>query len=137
VQPFLAVERPYVSTSQVMKIVRLSDDFSAAAQITASDVQEVAGLGFKTIINNRPDLEGGPLQPLGAEIENAAHALGLAYIAYPVQSGGVTPEISHKFTEVLNSCPAPILAYCASGNRASKLYTLSRELAQEQFVVVH
>ncbi len=110
-----------------MKIIRLSEEFAASAQITASDVQEVAGLGFKTVINNRPDLEGGPSQPLGADIENAAHEHGLFYVAYPVASGGVTKEISLKFTEVLNSFPAPILAYCASGNRASKLYALSQE----------
>jgi hypothetical protein len=38
-------------------------------QLTASDVQKVAALGFKTIFSYRPDLEGGPLQLLGAEID--------------------------------------------------------------------
>jgi uncharacterized protein (TIGR01244 family) len=108
-----------------MKVVHHSSEFSTSSQITAADVQNVANLGFKTIINIRPDLEGGATQPLGAEIENAAHQLGLTYVAYPVVSGGVTKDISHKFTVLLRTCPVPILAYCASGNRPSSLFTLS------------
>ncbi len=110
-----------------MKIVRYSNELSTSTQITVADVKELSDLGFKTIINIRPDFEGGPSQPLGADIENAARELGLSYVAYPVVSGGVTIEISHKFSEVLNTCPFPVLAYCASGNRPARLYTLSRQ----------
>ena len=40
-------------------ITKLSDTFSTSPQITVDDVVAIAALGFKTIINNRPDGEGG------------------------------------------------------------------------------
>ncbi len=36
---------------------RVTEDFSTAPQISVADVAEAARLGFRTIINNRPDGE--------------------------------------------------------------------------------
>jgi len=47
-----------------------------------------AQAGFKSVINNRPDFEGGPDQPTNASIEAAAKAAGLRYAFLPVQPAG-------------------------------------------------
>jgi uncharacterized protein (TIGR01244 family) len=49
-------------------------------------MEAVADAGFKTVINNRPDFEGGPAQPTSAQMEAAAKAAGLSYAFLPVQS---------------------------------------------------
>lgn len=43
-------------------------------QITVDDVAVLARQGYRSIINNRPDGEGGPSQPTSAQIEAAAKA---------------------------------------------------------------
>ena len=106
-------------------MIRRSDRFSVSSQISVSDVKEIANLGFKTIINNRPDFEGAS-QPVGADIEKAAREHGISYIAYPVTSASLTKEVARKFAEILSSCPEPVLAFCNSGNRSTKLFELSQ-----------
>ena len=108
-----------------MKVTNITDHFSTSSQILVSDVKPLADLGFQTIINNRPDLEGGPNQPLSADIEKEARKLGLTYVALPVTSANITKEIVRKFADVLASSPAPILAFCNSGNRSKTLFQLS------------
>jgi uncharacterized protein (TIGR01244 family) len=55
---------------------RVTEDLSVAPQISVEDVAEAARLGFRLIVNNRPDGEQ-PGQPTSAEIEAAAKAAGL------------------------------------------------------------
>ena len=52
----------------------IAPGFSVAAQLTVERIAEVAALGFKTLINNRPDGEGGPDQPMSAAIAAAVQA---------------------------------------------------------------
>jgi len=58
----------------------LSDTVAAAGQIVPADLPVIAAHGFKTVINNRPDGEGGPNQPPSAQLQRAAEALGLRYV---------------------------------------------------------
>ena len=55
-------------------VTRHTDKFSTAPQVSPSDLPEIAAMGFKTVINNRPDGEGGADQPSSAELEAAAKA---------------------------------------------------------------
>ncbi len=41
----------------------LNAAFAVSAQLTVDDVPGVAAQGFTTLINNRPDGEGGSAQP--------------------------------------------------------------------------
>ena len=70
----------------------LSTDFAVTGQLAPQDLREVAARGFGTVINNRPDGEGGSDQPSSGELERAARAAGLHYLHLPVVSGGITPE---------------------------------------------
>lgn len=78
--------------------------------------------GFRSIINNRPDHEGGPAQPTNASLEAAARAQGLAYAFLPVASSLQTPDEIARFGELIETLPKPILAFCRSGTRSGRLY---------------
>lgn len=42
----------------------LSEDFSVAPQLAPEDMVAVAEAGYKSVIINRPDYEGGPGNPV-------------------------------------------------------------------------
>jgi uncharacterized protein (TIGR01244 family) len=103
----------------------LSPDLSVAPQLGPEAMAPVAAAGFKSVINNRPDFEGGPHQPTSATMEEAAKAAGLAYAFLPVASNYQSPEEVARFAELLATLPKPILAFCRSGTRSGKLFRAS------------
>ena len=103
-------------------VQRLSDDVSVAPQLDPAAMAWAAQAGFRSVINNRPDYEGGPNQPTNASIESAARAAGLAYAFLPVNGAFQTPEEIARFAELLEQLPKPILAFCRSGTRSGKLF---------------
>jgi uncharacterized protein (TIGR01244 family) len=82
----------------------------------------VAAAGFKSVIINRPDFEGGPDQPTAESVTLAAREVGLRVAYQPVVSGGMTSDDVVRFSELLQTLPAPVLAYCRSGTRCTVLY---------------
>ena len=107
-------------------ITRHSDKFTTAPQLSPTDMTEVAALGYKTVVNNRPDGEGGADQPTSAVMEAAALAAGLKYEYLPVVSGQITELQARKFAELLATRPGPLLAFCRSGARSQNLHQLAR-----------
>jgi len=103
---------------------KLTDDLSVTAQILPSDIAQLAAMGFKSIIDNRPDGEG-PDQPSFPEIEREAKANGLAARYLPVQAGKVSDGDAAKFGAALAQLPKPVLAYCRTGTRSTTLWALS------------
>lgn len=102
--------------------------FGTLGQIDPSHLIEIANQGYKSVINNRPDYEGGPDQPTSAEIQAQAEALGLSYAYLPVIGGAITREQVAEMAELLVSMPEPILAFCRSGSRSSNLYQLALQI---------
>lgn len=100
----------------------LSPELSVAPQLGPEAMEPLAQAGFKSVINNRPDFEGGPGQPTNASIEAAAKATGLAYVFFPVAPNQQTPEEIARFAELLATLPKPILAFCRTGTRSAKLF---------------
>ncbi len=100
----------------------LSANVSAAPQLEPAAMALLAQAGFKSVINNRPDHEGGADQPTSATIEAAAMAAGLSYVHLPVAPGYQSPEEIARFRELLKSLPKPILAFCRTGTRSGKLF---------------
>lgn len=105
----------------------LSPTFAVAAQITAQDVAILKDMGFKTIINNRPDDEEAS-QPTAAQIEKAATGQGLAYAHIPVTTYLSEDNISATHA-ALQNLPTPILAYCRSGTRSTYLWQAALQYA--------
>ena len=104
------------------QLQHLSGDVCVAPQLDADAMAWVAESGFKSVVNNRPDYEGGPDQPTNAVIEAAAAAAGLRYAWLPVlPTVQTTGDIAH-FAALLVELPKPILAFCRTGTRSEKLY---------------
>lgn len=104
---------------------RVSADLALAPQLDPAAMAEIAAAGFKSVINNRPDFEGGPGQPTSASIEAAARAAGLHYEFLPVHSQVQTPQEAQRFAQLLASLPKPIVAFCRTGTRSGRLYRLA------------
>jgi uncharacterized protein (TIGR01244 family) len=98
----------------------LAPDFAVAPQLSPEQVRELAGLGFKSVINNRQEHESG--QPPEAELRAAAAEAQLNYERQPVNPAQIRMEDVARFAELMETLPRPILAFCRSGSRSSILY---------------
>ena len=107
-----------------MTFKSITPNFSVSAQLTPEDVHQAAAQGFKSVICNRPDGEEAG-QPSAAAIQKEAEALGLSFTYIPAVSGAVTDDDAAKMKAALAQMPSPILAYCRSGARSSKLWEMA------------
>lgn len=108
-----------------MDIRKLDENVSVSPQLRPEEITELATLGFRSVICNRPDGEE-PGQPGFAEIEAAARQHGLEARFVPVISGALRPEDVAAFDEALRELPGPVLAYCRSGTRSAMLWALAQ-----------
>lgn len=101
---------------------QIAPDVCVAGQLTPEAMAEAARLGFRSVVNNRPDFEHGPDQPTNAAIEAAARAAGLEYRFLPVSGAYQSPEEIAAFARLLAELPRPLLAFCRSGARSTRLF---------------
>ncbi len=106
----------------------IDHDVCVAAQLQPEAMAEAAQAGFRSVVNNRPDFEGGASQPTSAQIEAAARAAGLEYRHLPVQGGYQSPQEIAAFAALCKELPRPMLMFCRSGGRSTKLYTAAQAL---------
>ena len=107
-----------------MSIFKLTPDVSVAPQIEAEDLETIKAMGFRSIINNRPDQESAQ-QPGNDVIADKAAALGLDYRFIPVVSGSFNDEDVAQFRKALDEMEGPVLAFCRSGTRSSVMWALA------------
>jgi uncharacterized protein (TIGR01244 family) len=107
-----------------MSMIKLTEGVFVAPQITAQTVREAAATGVILIINNRPEDESDDQTP-GADIEAAAHAAGLDYLAIPVTHSGFSEPQVAAMAAALENAKGPVLAYCRSGTRSTLLWGLA------------
>jgi uncharacterized protein (TIGR01244 family) len=103
--------------------------FGTLGQIDPSHLADIVEQGYKSVINNRPDGEGGPDQPSNAAIQAEAEKLGLNYAFLPVVASAITQAQVVEMARLLKSMPGPILAFCRSGARSTNLYYMALELS--------
>lgn len=106
----------------------MSEQVGFAGQIGPEHISQVVEKGFKSIINNRPDMEGGPEQPTSANIETSAQTAGLSYVYQPVVAGQITEADVRTFADHFNELPKPVLMFCRTGNRSNNLYQLAKQM---------
>ena len=112
-----------------LHIHRLAPDVCVAPQLDAGAMAELARLGFRSVINNRPDFEHDASQPTNASVAAAAATAGLEYRFLPVSGGYQSPEEIAAFAELLKVLPRPVLAFCRSGARSSRLFAEASKLS--------
>lgn len=108
-----------------MDIKTIDEALSVSPQITIDDLPDIANLGFKSIICNRPDGEGMD-QPTITEIKLAAEKFGLTVKYLPITHGIVLDKDAEKFNTILENTPKPALAFCRTGTRSTTLWALSQ-----------
>ena len=99
----------------------LPGDVFVSPQILPAHIQVLAEQGVMTIINNRPDMEAGPTQPLSDDMSDAAMATKIDYAFIPM-AGGLSPALIEATVNAYENMPRPIFAYCASGTRSTALW---------------
>ena len=114
-----------------MDIRKLSAEFSVSPQIAALDVREIAALGFKSMICNRPDGEAIE-QTASAEIADQAASCGLEFRLIPVTGCNFTDAAVAAFKNAMACLPKPILGYCRSGTRSTNLWALAQAATQSE-----
>lgn len=108
-----------------MDIRPLTPHYAVAPQIGPSDLSRLRAEGYSCVICNRPDAENpGPMQM--ASMAEAAREAGLGFVYNPVTPGAITDENARIQRETCDKAAGPVLAYCASGNRSSIVWALSR-----------
>ena len=86
-------------------------------QPTLEQLDAASAQGVKTVINLR--------MPGESEIGQAdVEARGMAYVAVPIGSDGLTRENSAAFAEAIEAAERPAIVHCGSGNRVGALFAL-------------
>jgi uncharacterized protein (TIGR01244 family) len=93
-------------------------------QIDGPSVAVAAAHGVTLIINNRPEDESQDQTP-GTEIEAAAIAAGIDYIAIPVTHSGFSQPQVDAMLQAIEATKGDVLAYCRSGTRSTMLWALA------------
>ena len=102
----------------------LSPTVFASPQITLADIAAAAAQGIVLVINNRPEAESDDQTP-GPQIEAAARAAGMNYIAIPITHAGFSAPQVAAMAAALAGAERPVLAYCRSGTRSTLLWALA------------
>jgi uncharacterized protein (TIGR01244 family) len=102
----------------------VDDKVLVSGQIRPDEVAALRTQGVTLIVNNRPDGEE-PDQPLGAEIEEEATAVGIDYRSIPIIRG-IGPADADAMRDAISSSPGKVLAFCRSGTRSALAWALAR-----------
>ncbi len=108
-----------------MDFKQISEDYAAKGQVFSQEMSEIASLGFKTVINNRPDGEEMG-QPVNDELKAAAEAAGLSYVFIPITLPTLSPELVTQHHAAIESSAGPVFAFCRSGTRSTILWALTQ-----------
>lgn len=120
-----------------MDIRTITDSYAVSPQIAPEDLPRIAEAGFRTVICNRPD-EEVPVELQSGALRIATEAAGLHFVDNPVTHAGLGPQVVERQMDALEGSAGPVLAYCASGNRCSIVWSLghARTIPLEEILSV-
>lgn len=110
-----------------LTVTKHTDQFSSSPQLNPEDMAEIAKLGFKSIINARPDNEGDNTQPSSEIMQKAAAQAGLSYVHIPVVPNNIQADAIEACARFVSDAPKPMLGFCKSGMRAASLYRFAEQ----------
>lgn len=108
---------------------QIDPTLAVAAQLRPEDMPALVAAGFRSVINNRPDFEGGADQPTSAQLEAAARNSGLEYRYLPAPPARHTWAQASSMVRAVQALPQPVLAFCRTGRRSAALYRLGKGAA--------
>ncbi|MDP1540511.1 MAG: sulfur transferase domain-containing protein [Moraxellaceae bacterium] len=103
----------------------VNETYHVCGQLSLEQLTQAQQQGFLSVICMRPDGEGGADQPTHLSLKAHAESLGLTLVYMPVEKGQITDLNADKLRQQLSELPKPVLAFCASGNRAHALHVLA------------
>lgn len=103
----------------------INETVSVSPQISLDDIATAKAEGVTLIVNNRPDGEDSSA-PQSADIEAAAKAAGIAYLAIPITHSGFSAPQVDAMIAALDGAKGKTLAYCRSGTRSTLLWSLAQ-----------
>jgi len=110
-----------------IKALELAPQVYVTGQLFETDLQLVAKQGVRSIMNNRPDGEAMH-QPLSADLASVAEELGMTFTYIPVDGRSITREDVEAFAKAYDELERPLLIFCRSGARSTKLWELAESL---------
>ncbi|MGV0102399.1 beta-lactamase hydrolase domain-containing protein [Nostoc sp. DSM 114160] len=105
---------------------KVSDDLSAAPQLTSEELKQAAQEGFKSVLNLRYPDEAGFL----SDEQQQAEAAGLQYANVPLKPSEANQEQTELAIQEIENLPKPILIHCAAGARASGIALIANAISE-------
>ncbi|AWT49929.1 hypothetical protein DLE54_10720 [Psychrobacter sp. YP14] len=99
----------------------MSDSLTIYKQIYPTQCAKLSQMGYRSLINIRPDLETEH-QPSSEALSVAAQQEDLAYVHIPFDEERLSRATVVRFAEQYHALPKPIMLFCGSGHRAKLLY---------------
>jgi uncharacterized protein (TIGR01244 family) len=105
---------------------KVSDDLSAAGQLTSEELKQAAKEGFKSVLNLRSPDEAGFL----SDEQQQAQAAGLQYANIPLKPSEANQEQTELAIQEIENLPKPILIHCAAGARAGGIALIANAISE-------
>ncbi|MEH1804095.1 beta-lactamase hydrolase domain-containing protein [Nostoc sp.] len=105
---------------------KVSDDLSAAGQLTSEELKQAAQEGFKSVLNLRSPDEPGFL----SDEQQQAQAAGLQYANVPLKPSEANQEQTELAIQEIENLPKPILIHCAAGARAGGIALIANAISE-------
>lgn len=102
----------------------LARGYNITTQIELSDIAELRRLGFRSVLNARPDQEEID-QPSALVLEAAAEKAGLDYIHVPITPETVSTLSPRAAKLIIESLRPPVMAFCKTGARAAAIWSVA------------
>lgn len=107
-------------------VKKVSDELSAAGQVTPEELQQAAQFGFKSVLNLRSPLEPGYL----SDEEQQSAAAGLHYASIPLEASKPNQALTEEAIREIESLPKPVLLHCGAGARATGIALIATAIQE-------
>lgn len=99
----------------------MTDNLTIYKQIYPTQCCKLAELGYRSVLNIRPDNERDN-QPSSQDLLTATEQADLSYHHLPFDPERLSPATIEQFASYYHAMPKPILMFCGTGARAKLLY---------------
>lgn len=110
-----------------IKALELAPQVYVCGQLFERDMPLVAKQGVRSIMNNRADDETMG-QPSSADLAKIAEELGMTLVHFPIDHGPMDKQQVEAFAKVCNELERPLLLFCRSGARSTRMWEASELL---------